>query len=304
MHEARLFREEPASEREIEARERVLTGKCDARYGLFFPGVGQLCRGRTAEGALIVGLGVGELGAAIASGVKNGFSQPGAGVPLLAFGDLLTLSVMDAVLETQRAARLPYVPQETLSELARAPFSAEVMAKPAVWAGILGSLAAGLLVSRILDGPLDTQNFAKRPVLFGREMNSAPGYLAAGAIGAGLFEHVALAEETAFRGLLQGGWTRSHGEQTGWIYGSLAFGLVHASNIFFLPENQRLSYLAVGVPFITLLGSYIGMAYRWSDFSLGPPVAIHFWYDFLIEAVAFAADPKNSPLAVTWAVPF
>ena len=168
MHEARLFHEEPASEREIEARQRVMTGKCDARYGLFFPGVGQLCRGHTEEGALIVGLGVGELGTAIASGIKNGFSQPGSGVPLLAFGDLLTLAVMDAALETQRAARLPYVPQESLSELARAPFSAEVMTRPAVWAGILGSLAAGLLVSRILDGPLDTQNFSRRPVLFGR----------------------------------------------------------------------------------------------------------------------------------------
>jgi membrane protease YdiL (CAAX protease family) len=304
MHQARLFHEEPASGREIEARERVRSGKCDVRYGLLFPGLGQLCRRHTAEGALIAGLGVAELGVGIASGVKNGFSQPGAAVPLLAFGDLLTLSVMDAVLETQRAARLPYVPQETLAELARAPFSLEVMSRPAVWAGILGSLAAGLLVSRIMDGPLDTQNFAKRPVLFGREVNSAPGYLAAGAIGAGLFEHVALAEETAFRGLLQGGWTRSDGEQAGWAYSSLAFGLVHATNIFFLPEHQRLTYLAVGVPFITVLGSYIGMAYRWSDFSLGPPVAIHFWYDFLISAVGFAADPRNSPLAVTWAVPF
>jgi membrane protease YdiL (CAAX protease family) len=304
MHEARLWREEPASERETEARERVRTGKCDARYGLVFPGVGQLCRGHTAEGALIAGLGVAELGTAIASGAKNGFSQPGAGVPLLAFGDLLTLSVMDAVLETQRAARLPYVPQESLSELARAPFSAEVMSRPAVWAGILGTLAAGLLVSRIVDGPLDTQNFGRRPVLFGREMNTAPGYAAAGAIGVGLFEHVALAEETAFRGLLQGGWTRSNGEERGWIYGSLAFGLVHATNIIFLPESQRLTYLAVGVPFITVLGSYLGLAYRWSGFSLGPPVAIHFWYDFLIEAVGFVADPKNSPLAVTWAMPF
>ena len=211
---------------------------------------------------------------------------------------------MDAVLESQRAAHYRFVPQESLGELARAPFSADVLSRPAVWAGIAGTLAAGVLVSRVLDGPVDTQNFGKRPVLFGRQMNSAVGYPIAGAIGIGLFEHVALAEETAFRGLLQSGWARSAGETRGWIYGSLAFGLVHASNILFMDPSQRLTYLAVGVPFITLLGSYLGLAYRESGYSLAPSVAIHFWYDFLIESYGFLADPKHSPLALSWGMPF
>jgi len=33
-------------------------------------------------------------------------------------------------------------------------------------------------------------------------------------------------------------------------------------------------------------------------------VAIHFWYDFLVEAIGFAGDPKNSPLALSWGTPF
>jgi membrane protease YdiL (CAAX protease family) len=304
MREARLVSGSPPSEREQEARERVSEGKCDGRYALFFPGLGQLCRGRTVEASLMASLGMAELSTALVSGAKNGFGQPAAGVPLLAFGDLLTYSVMDTVLESQRAARLQFVPQETPAELARAPFSAEVLARPSVWAGIAGTLAAGLLISRIVDGPLNTQNFAKRPVLFGREMNSAIGYPLAAGIGVGLFEHVALAEESAFRGVLQSGWARSWGEERGWIYGSLAFGLLHTTNIFFMPSSDRVGYLAVGVPFITLLGSYLGLAYRWSGYSLAPPVAIHFWYDFLIEAASFVSDPKNSPLAVSWGVPF
>jgi membrane protease YdiL (CAAX protease family) len=304
MHEARLVSGSPPSEREQEARKRVIGGNCDARYGLLFPGLGQLCRGRAVEGSLMAGLGTAELSTALASGAKNGFNQPGAAVPLLAFGDLLTYSVMDAVLESHRAARLRFVPQESPAELARAPFSAEVLKRPSVWAGIAVTLAAGLLVSRIVDGPLNTQNFAKRPVLFGREMNSAIGYPLAAGIGVGLFEHVALAEESAFRGVLQSSWARSWGEERGWIYGSLAFGLLHASNVLFMSSSDRVAYLAVGIPFITLLGSYLGLAYRWNDYSLAPPVAIHFWYDFLIEAASFVADPKNSPLAVAWGVPF
>lgn len=304
MKQARLTNADPPSERETEARERVLNDGCNRRAAILWPGVVQLCRGRNGEGGLLLGLGVAELGTGLTAGFAQGWDSAAADVPLLAFGDLLTASVMDAVLESQRAARYRFVPQESLGELATAPFARDVLSRPSVWAGIAGTLAAGILVDRLLSGPVDTTNFGKRPVLFGHQLNSAVGYPIASAIGIGLFEHVALAEETAFRGLLQSGWARSSGETRGWLYGSLAFGLVHASNILFMQPSDRLSYLAVGVPFITLLGSYLGWAYKDSGYSLGPSVAIHFWYDFLIEAYGFVTDPKHSPLAVAWGMPF
>jgi membrane protease YdiL (CAAX protease family) len=211
---------------------------------------------------------------------------------------------MDVALEEQRAKRLRYVPQDSLGEMAMAPFSGEVLARPSVWAGIAGSLGAGILVSAIVDHGIDTRNAGKRPVIFGRELNTAVGYPLAGAIGAGLFAHVAIAEEMAFRGVLQSSWARSMDETRGWLYASAVFGLAHSSNIAFLDRDQRLTYLAVGVPFITLLGTWLGFAYRSSGYSLAPSVAIHFWYDFLIEAWSFLTDPKNSPLAVSWGMPF
>lgn len=304
MHQARRAPEEPASERETQARQRVFDSGCTSRSAILVPGLLQLCRGRNGEGAALAALGAAELGTGIAAGATSGFGSAAAQVPLLAFGDLLTASAMDGALETQRAARLPFVPQESLSELARAPFSGEVLSRPAVWGGIAGSLAAGLLVSRIVDGPIRTQDFGKRPVLFGHTLNSAVGYPLAAAIGITLFTHVVIAEESVFRGLLQSTWARSEGETRGWVYGSLAFGLLHSTNVFFMDSSQRLSYLAIGVPFITVLGSYLGLAYRFSGYSLAPSVAIHFWYDFLLEAISFAGDPKNSPLAVTWSAPF
>ena len=263
-----------------------------------------MCRGRKTEGTVLASLGLAELGAAVAGGAANGFSSSSAGVPLIALGDLWTLSVIDVALEEQRAARLSYVPQESLAELARAPFSFEVLSRPSVWAGIAGSLAAGILVSAIVDHGIDTSNAGKRPVIFGREMNSAVGYPLAAAVGVGLFEHVAVAEEMAFRGALQSSWARSLGETRAWAYASLVFGAAHGSNVLFLDRSQRLTYLAVGVPFIALLGGYLGLAYRWNDYSLAPSVAIHFWYDLLIEAFAFVTDPKNSPLALSWGMPF
>ena len=296
--------ETPPSERELEAEEHFAQPGCTGRGTLLVPGLPQFCRGDRATGTALLSLGTLELGTAVGAGMKNGFGSSSAGRPLLAFGDLVTLSAMDAALESQRARRLLYVPQESLAEMALAPFSTEVLARPEVWAGVVGTVALGLAFSELVEGGLSTSGFGKRPVLFGREMNSAVGYPLAGAIGVGLFEHVAIAEESVFRGLLQSGLSRRYGETRGLVYGSLAFGLVHASNVAFLAPEDRLRYLAFGVPFITLLGGYLGFIYQRDGYTLGPGIAVHFWYDLLIEATSFVLDPKNSPLALRAAVPF
>jgi membrane protease YdiL (CAAX protease family) len=122
--------------------------------------------------------------------------------------------------------------------------------------------------------------------------------LGAGAMGVAFFDQVAAAEEIAFRGLLQSGLARRYGETQGWLAGSLLFGLFHASNVVFLAPDQRVDYLVKSVPFITALGAYLGWVYRERGYSLSSSAAVHFWYDFLLEAVVFALDPKNSPLAV------
>ncbi len=254
--------------------------------------------GRSGEGAGLAVAGAAELGAGIAAGLTRGFSSSAAQVPLLGYADLLTASTMDVVLDAQRAQRLLFVPQETLPEVLQAPFEPRVLAKPAVWGGVLGALAASLLLSRLVDGPLDTRNFGTEPVLFGTQLHDAVGYPLAGAIGAALFAQVAAAEETAFRGVLQSGWARATDETRGWAYASLAFGLLHAGNLPFIDAQDRAKYLYAAVPFITLLGGYLGLAYRDAGYQLSTPVAIHFWYDFLIEAADFLADPKNSPLSM------
>ncbi|MFL5312590.1 MAG: CPBP family intramembrane glutamic endopeptidase [Myxococcales bacterium] len=303
-HRVRRSLDEPPGEREIEARARFAEPGCKPALSAFFPGLGQLSCGRPGEGRALALLGAAELGTAIGAGAARGFSSAAAEVPLLAYADLLTASAIDVVLDAQRAARLPFVPQETLPELLRSPFEPRVLARPAVWAGVLGALAASLLLSRLVDGPLDTRNFGTEPVLFGSQLHDAVGYPIAGAIGAALFAHVAVAEETAFRGALQGGWARATDETRGWAYSSLAFGLLHAGNLPFIDARDRLKYLYAGVPFITALGGYLGWTYRDAGYALSTPVAIHFWYDFLVEAIDFLADPKNSPLSMRLALAF
>ena len=106
--------------------------------------------------------------------------------------------------------------------------------------------------------------------------------------------HVAVAEEIAFRGLVQSGAARATSELGGFAIGTAVFGPFHALNALVLPEEERLSYLAIGVPWITLTGSWLGLVYMWGDYRLGGPIAVHWWYNMLISAAAFAANPEDN----------
>jgi membrane protease YdiL (CAAX protease family) len=303
LRTARRTAEEPPAERELEAAEAQARSGCSPIVSAMVPGVGQLCEGRTTEGALLLGLGAAEVATGVTVAVKHGdFTYPGAGVPLLAFSDLVLYQGFAMALEAQRARRLLYVPQDSTAELVAAPFNLRVLGEPDVLLGIVGTFAAGLGVSALTDGL--TPLFRGKPRLFGTDFAPGLGYATGGAIGIGLFEHVALAEETTFRGYFQSGFARRSGEDRGWLYGSLLFGLMHAPNALFMEPSQRLRYLAVGVPFITALGSYLGLSYRWHGYGLAAPVAIHFWYDLLISATTFAMDPQHNQLAGSIAFPF
>ena len=295
---ARLLATDPTSAAERQARFEVTHKRCSLGNGGLFPGLGSLCAGRTTEGSLVLALGISELGTGLALGFESGFTNPGAALPLLAFGDLLTASAIDTTLRLQRASRMLYVPPETLGEGFSAPFRLDVLSQPMVWGGILGTFAAGLVYNEFFEGGLTTRHAFERPNLFGKTVNTLPGMVAGGAIGIGLFTHVALAEEFAFRGLVQSSLTRGNGEESGILLGALIFGLFHSTNALFLPADQRVDYLIKGVPFITLIGGYLSYLYAKSGYALSPSIAVHFWYDFLISAAGFVLDPKNSPLSM------
>jgi len=309
MRPARTSPDHTPSERELYAAQRVADAECGPAMNLLFPGIAQMCQGRTAEGATMTALGAAELGTGVAVGLSreegiDGFSHPGAAVPLLAFQNLWIASYADAVFEEQRARRMLYVPEDTPGELVIAPFNGNVLGHTDVWLGTAVTLALGIGLSALVDENLTTTHLGDDTNLFGRTFSPAVGYPAAGAVGAGLFSHVAVGEESLFRGMLQSHMARETDPTSGWVGSSIVFGVAHAPNSLALPNEDRAKYLALGVPFITVLGSYLGLSYQWHDYSLAAPVAIHFWYDFLLSATFFALDPMESPLAASVAIPF
>jgi len=302
-----MSRLEPPAAEEIEARVTLDHAACSPQLAFLFPGVGQLCMRQTARGAVLASLAAAEIGGAIAVGVETGDADhPGVQLPLAAVQDLWLYGIVDAVLTRQLAAGERFVPRDTPSDLVAAPLNLEVMKRPAVWAGLTLTLALGLGVSIAIsdEEDFDPDRAGDDPNLFGERMEPAYGYPLGFAAGAGLFSHVAIAEEALFRGYVQSAMSRWLGETQGWVVASLMFGAAHIPNAFVLPEEDRVEYLVYGIPVITAAGFYMGWLYRESGYSLAPSTAVHFWYDFLLSSTLFVLDPENSLFSARVAVPF
>jgi hypothetical protein len=305
---ARLHRAEPRSTEEMEARIAVDHRACSPGLGLLFPGLAQLCLRRTGTGAVMASLAAAEIGTAIAAGVETGdVDHPAVALPLVAVQDLWVYGVVDALITRQVADGELYAPRDTPADLVAAPLNLQVMKRPAVWAGLAVALAAGIGVSFAIvddDEDFDPDRAGDDPNLFGERVDAAYGYPLGFAAGAGLFSHVAIAEEALFRGYVQSSMARARGETLGWVGASLLFGAAHIPNAFLLAEEDRAEYLLYGLPVITAAGFYMGWLYRESDYSLAPSTAVHFWYDLLLTSTFFVLDPESSLFSARLSFPF
>lgn len=307
LQTARTSPGEPTSARESSARSRLRARRCSGNWA-FFPGVlgvGQFCHRKDPQAAVLALGGIAELATGITVGQRSelGYEHPAAALSLLAYQDLWVIGVGDVIIDRDLAGRKLYAPTDSLADLVAAPFNLEVMKRPSVWAGLLVATAIGVGASIALEGGIPDGSSSEVNV-FGRSVSPLLGYSAGFGSAAALFSHVAPAEELLFRGVAQSSMARAWGETEGWLGGSLLFGAIHAPNAFVLPEEDRRDYLVYGLPVITVVGSYLGYLYKESGYSLAPPTAVHFWYDFLLTSTFFIMDPQNSPLSASVSVPF
>ncbi len=309
IRQARLDPAAAPTATEIDAADRVRNRTCGTTVGFLWPGIGQACLGRPEEAALLATMAGAELGAGVAALVvipaesQTGdiLSGSGRGVAIIGVQNLWMYSLSRSALDLQLAQWKPYAPQDTLGEMVIAPFNVQVLKRPAVFGGILGLTGAAIALNALGSEPVQRGP----PNFFGATVPDAAGYPLAAGLGTVLFQHVAIGEEIAFRGLLQPELVRlTNNEHAGWALASLAFGGVHATNALALPAEERLGYLLFAVPYITLTGSWLGLASRWSGYSLAPPIAIHFWYDFALSATVFVMDPEHNTFSARLAVPF
>jgi membrane protease YdiL (CAAX protease family) len=297
-----------------------------AFLSLACPGCGYFHLGQPGRVAAYLGTTAGLLGAGLAlasqgqGGLRLGSDEGPRMTPTLAPLALPALMAAQnlwfyGVFASYRDARLlrgddDYhypVSHETLGTLVSAPVRPRVLRRPWFWAGLPVALGAAIGFSALVSAGDVGQGVRSlgdgRGVWFlGRHYRTGPGVALGETYYAGLFLPVGVGEEALFRGVLQPALCESLGLWPGWALTSVIFGGVHLFN--FVDQPDGLGTAAKALPFLTAVGAYFGLTAIETGYTLETSVALHFWYDFLIGTVAFAADPDHQPFAVKIAVPF
>jgi membrane protease YdiL (CAAX protease family) len=193
------------------------------------------------------------------------------------------------------------ISREGLDDLVVAPFRPRVLARPWFWAGVPLMLGAAIGFSALVapdDLGRGTRSLSEvdRVWFLGRGYGKKAGFLLGESYYAGLFLPVGIGEEALFRGAIQPAMTEWLGLWPGWAATSLLFGGVHAFN--FIGEEDAGSTMLKAVPFISVVGSVLGLTAIKTGFQLETSVAQHFWYDFLLGTISFIADPHHQPFTL------
>ncbi len=283
-----------------------------AGLSLLCPGCGQIYRGNTSEGVAQLGASLALLGASVAllsgeelnlDGSATSRKVPIGIVTAIAGQNLWFYSIFDAYRDARIArGEEGYshpITRESLADLAAAPFKPSVLKSPWVWAGVPLALGGGILASYLVarDEIADARSIGEvdRVNFLGYRMSRPLGFAAGVGYFATLFTPVGVGEEALFRGLIQTELEERFGTWGGLAVSSAIFGAVHFANFFNDPGAG-----AIAVPVISVLGSSLGLAYIRTGHKLSTSVAMHFWYDTLLSAAAFAADPENQPFVVQY----
>jgi membrane protease YdiL (CAAX protease family) len=199
------------------------------------------------------------------------------------------------------------ISDEGLTTLVTAPVRPSVLRRPWFWAGLPLALGAAYGFSALVapnDLGRQTRSLGDGSGVWflGRHYGTAAGVGLGEAYYAGLFLPVGVGEESLFRGALQPALCDTFGLWPGWVATSVIFGGVHFFN--FVDEPGGLTTAAKAVPFITVIGGYLGLTAIETGYRLETSVALHTWYDFMLGTVSFIVDPDHQPFSIQIGFPF
>jgi len=174
------------------------------------------------------------------------------------------------------------------ADLILAPFSYRNFLDPWVLgAGVLGGVLAVASAEDNARGLGDVS----RVGIWGRDYNRRDGTAAYGASALMVSLGAGVAEEALFRGLLQTMFQNDWGKTPGLWAAAGTFGAAHIVG----PDGKP----NIGAVLATTAGgAYFGWLYNREGNRLAKPIAAHFWYDFMLMAASWAADPENNALGV------
>ena len=299
--------EEPLTDVLCELPYKIHGANKAALFSLLLPGPGHIYLGDVEEGLLLLGVETALLFSSILfdlyafdnllndeeeNSFRNFFSNP----PLVAAVELPLLS---GYLAYRRAREKNHnigykqpLPDESVMDLAKAPFDLSIIAKPDFFLPFIFHFGAVLLLQSAIfpdsGGTSSDQRAGDGVHVYGTHLPSSIGY----PLGeAGLWlscTAVSMGEEALFRGYLQSELEERFGKRLGWLSASALFGALHIPNGTTTKERMFASLSAFTG------GLVMGYFYQKEGYSLRKSIAYHTWWNFSLTTINFLQNPKDS----------
>lgn len=270
-------------------------------WTLVVPGATHFYNKDIGKGLIFSGLTVGGIAYGLANQDKfvNESSSPYYNFPFLLGMQAMNVDKLDFFRN-----RLEYISHNlpdfrydpiSYNELLIAPFQPKNIFTP-----ITGIFVAAAVAELFLLGPKPNRYFGQvnQMMVMDRYMQPNQALALYGGVSMAASYGAGVGEEYVFRNAVMPMLDYHYGQKKGLIYSSLAFGAMHFTNVFMTDKpDYRMALLQVAEA--SLAGFLLGYDVQKRGYDIGPAVAAHVWYDFVLMLGSFLVNPQNNFLGVS-----
>lgn len=181
------------------------------------------------------------------------------------------------------------------NDLLLAPFQPKNFFTP-----ITGAFVAIAVAELFLLGPKPNRYFGQveQMMVMNRFVNPNHALALYGGVSLAASFGAGVSEEYVFRNAVMPILDYKYGQRKGLIYSSLIFGGAHLTNLMM---SKKPDYAATftQVAVASVAGYLLGYDVQKRGYDIGPAVAAHMWYDFVLMLGSFIVNPQNNFLGVS-----
>ncbi len=270
-------------------------------WTLYVPGGTHFYDKRFGEGLIFSGLTVGGIAYGLLNADKMGVesTSPYANFPLLIGLQAYNVDKVDFFRNRMeyikyRNPDFRYDPIK-YNDLLLAPFQPKN-----IFTSITGIFVAAAVAELFLLGPKPNRYFGQVDQMMVMDQYVNPNQALALYGGVSLMASfgAGVSEEYVFRNALMPIMDYRYGQRKGLIYSSLLFGGAHLTNLF-MSEKPDYVGTFTQVAVASVAGYLLGNDVQRRGYNIGPAVAAHMWYDFVLMLGSFLVNPQNNFLGVS-----
>jgi hypothetical protein len=269
-------------------------------WTFWVPGATHFYDGRTGMGIFFATLEVGGTAAGIVynNKLKETSNSPYYNYPLY-FG-LNAMGVDKCDFVRNRLQYLKHYRSDfkyddiSFNQLITAPFKSKNIFKPIT--GIFIALAATELYLESRNAEFSYRKVDKFRVINRYvDKNRAIPYYSLASMG--MSWEAGVGEEYLFRNFILPVYDYRFGQKKGLLMSSALFGGMHAFNYLFVDKPNPRDIISQ-VAFTSIMGWALGKSVQNNNYHIGPAIAAHTWYDFVLMAGSFIINPKDNVFGI------